>query len=82
LIWRSRVTNLFSGFYMAVADGFVRQGPWYILWYGEGLEDRIFSLAQKLGAKPPDFEGDDGEILFCWLGRRARSCGPGDDGAD
>ncbi|MEM6648827.1 MAG: hypothetical protein AAF603_01095, partial [Pseudomonadota bacterium] len=59
LIWRSRITNPFSGFYMSVADGFIRQGPWFILWYGEGLEDHIFPLAKKLGAKQPDFESDD-----------------------
>ncbi|MCQ8184468.1 acetylglutamate kinase [Parvularcula maris] len=60
LVWRSRRENPFNGFYSAQADGFVRRGPWSVYWTGSGLEARIEALADELGSRPPDFEGDVG----------------------
>ncbi|MEM9422672.1 MAG: acetylglutamate kinase [Pseudomonadota bacterium] len=59
LIWRSRKNNPFNSFYLNEADGFLRRGPWIILWYGEIDQGEVFALADKLGNRPPDFTGPE-----------------------
>lgn len=59
LIWRSRTENPFNAFYVAHADGFVRRGKWSVFWTGPGVEARIEGLADRLAARPGDFEGEE-----------------------
>ena len=56
LIWRSRATNPFNGYYAAKADGFVRRGYWTVYWCGAALEPEIPRLADLLASRPADFE--------------------------
>lgn len=59
LVWRSRRSNPFNGFYHGVADGSVRRDPWTVFWCGPDLEAAIPALADRVAARPPDFQGDE-----------------------
>lgn len=55
LIWRSRQSNPFNGFYLEQADGFIRQGQWLVLWYGLSPDGTVMQAAKDLAARPEDF---------------------------
>lgn len=56
IIWRTRQDNPFNGFYLSVADGFLRQGPWLILWSGREADAALLEDAYALAARKEDFE--------------------------
>lgn len=58
LVWRSRQDNPFNSFYLAMADGFLRRGPWLILWYGDIEQGTLFGVADQLGNRPADFQDE------------------------
>ncbi len=58
LIWRSRPSNPFNGFYVNAADGFLRADPWLVLWCGDVLGGEALRLAKEVAQRPPDFAGD------------------------
>ena len=58
LVWRSRRSNPFNGWYTARCDGFHRQGDWTVFWIGMEAGALPHAIATVLG------QGDDfGEAL-------------------